>query len=233
MTTVKITQADWDRVWLELAELRHSLNARPIAPTPDYRSDLPADEPCSCEESERLKAELGEAQTRLQSAENEMRRLGYGVEDIVCFGIGGTPLCMSHVGDLSWDTIENKRATVKWINERSKVEKDLLAQIDQLKSRVSIEVRTCADWVLAKEAADKRLAAANALLRKVSDVAGLGNLGLEVRAHLSGQPATPARPDAEQRVLDAVSAAVAAWQKGPAFDAADVIAAELARRDHG
>lgn len=69
--TLKITQADWDRVWLELAELRQSLNARPIAPTPDYRSDLPADEPCSCEESERLKAELGEAQVE----NTELRRL--------------------------------------------------------------------------------------------------------------------------------------------------------------
>lgn len=184
-----VVKAEFDRVWLELAELRQSLNARQIAPTPDYRSDLPADDQCGCEESERLKAEIGAShlriaeleahllasdnrrgrlETQLASAENEMRRLGYGVEGIVCFSeTSEKPLCMSRVGDLAWDTIKNKRATVKWINERESVEKDLLAQIDQLKSRVSIEVRTCADWVLAKEAADKRLAAANALLGRI------------------------------------------------------------------
>lgn len=69
MSTVKITQADWDRVWLELAELRQSLNARPIAPTPDYRSDLPADDQCGCEESERLKAELGASHLRIAELE--------------------------------------------------------------------------------------------------------------------------------------------------------------------
>ena len=74
-------RSEFDRVWIELAELRQVLNARPIAPTPDYRSDLPADEPCSCEESERLKAELGEAHVRIQELESEVeRRIGSGAD---------------------------------------------------------------------------------------------------------------------------------------------------------
>lgn len=204
MSTVKITQADWDRVWLELAELRQSLNAIPIrprlwgntrapgaiwvgdtpptpdqvadaiAPTPDYRSDLPAEESCSCEESERLKAELGEAHVRAQELESER------------------------------DVSRQHGATLR----------RMLSQQEHESRRL-----------------ERQLAAANALLRRCTP--WTDELRAAIQAHLSGQPAAPSRPDAEQRVLDAVSAAVAAWQKGPAFDAADVIAAELARRGHG
>lgn len=233
MSRIGPIQGQIDRLWVELTELRQSLNARPIAPTPDYRSDLPADDPCSCEESERLKAELGEAHventelrrllvrrveasrldeanTQLAAAENEMRRLGYGVEDIVCFGSAGKPVCMSRVGDLSWDTVENKRATVKWINERERVEKDLHTQ----------------------------LAAANALLERCRMAIG-GDLGRDIITHLATQPVAPKRDDSERRLLDAMSDVgytdleLLRDRPGESDGLKRAAAAELARRGHG
>jgi hypothetical protein len=49
--------------------------ARPLAPVPDYRSELPAEvEVCSCDEAVELRRQLDEAQARNADLEERLRR---------------------------------------------------------------------------------------------------------------------------------------------------------------
>lgn len=57
-------------------------------------------------------------QRRLASAEAEMIRIGYSSEPIFVFDKDtGKPILTSHVGDLCWDTQENRRLTFNYIAE--------------------------------------------------------------------------------------------------------------------
>lgn len=62
-------------------------------------------------------AEKQRAEQRLAAAETEMRRIGYGEEVIYCFDANGKPTHTSRVGDLSWDTRENRARTFQFISD--------------------------------------------------------------------------------------------------------------------
>ena len=103
------------------------------------------------------------ALARLQSAEDEMRRLGYDVEPVFCFRDDGTPSHTSKVGDLCWDTIENKRRTFAFIKDAGEKTKAALARAEAAERlALSYEIRTAT--------AESRLADATALLSAVEAI---------------------------------------------------------------
>lgn len=113
----------------------------------------------------------------------------------------------------------------------------LRAEVDRLraerKERDDMWHRRQENWRSSSDrclkAAESRLAAANALLKRALDKDPLARR--DIRSHLAAQPApAPARTEAEQRVLDAVKRAVDVWQQGGPFNEVEAIEAELARR---
>jgi DNA repair exonuclease SbcCD ATPase subunit len=52
---------------------------------------------------------------QVAAAEAELTRLGYGTEDTHIFGSDGRPIAISRVGDLCWDTAEQRRAAFEYI----------------------------------------------------------------------------------------------------------------------
>ncbi len=69
-------------------------------------------------------SEKQRAEERLAAAENEMRRIGYGEELIYCFDANGKPTHTSRVGDLSWDTRENRARTFQFISDTLERDRD-------------------------------------------------------------------------------------------------------------
>lgn len=69
----------------------------------------------ACDDGREWRRRALVAEERLASAEAELRRLGYGEEAIFTFNADCEPLATSHVGDLCWDTRENRRRTFEFI----------------------------------------------------------------------------------------------------------------------
>jgi hypothetical protein len=69
---------------------------------------------------------------RIDALEREMRRIGYGEEVIYCFDANVKPTHTSRVGDLSWDTRENRDRTFQFISET--LERDRVAAVSSARA---------------------------------------------------------------------------------------------------
>src|SRR6185503_233306 len=167
---------------------KHVCSFQPAAPEPSREREVSlviqdiAEARLRIEELEKEAALPSDAEAKLAAAENELRRIGYGVEPIYVFAEDGRPQFTSLTGDVCWDTRENRAKTFAFITAAEaklaacKSDCDLMqAQKSALSRRVLEleEIKPLLD-ALSLRAAEAKLAAALSLLAEISESGNTG-----------------------------------------------------------